>query len=164
MAAQVPPGLLEVGRIGRAHGVRGELYLDLSTDRVERAEPGARLWGGVWLTITASRPVPGRFLVHVDGVDDRAGAERLVNRLAYAEPVLDDDVLWVHELIGARVVEVGGADRGRCVSVVANPAHELLELDSGALVPVTFVVSFDDGVVEIDPPPGLFDLAEGEPT
>ena len=96
-----PAGLLEVGRFGRAHGVRGEIYLDLSTDRAERAEVGARLWAGEWLTIVASRPVPNRHLVHIDGVDDRTGAERLVNRVVYAAPVADPDALWVHELIGA---------------------------------------------------------------
>jgi 16S rRNA processing protein RimM len=68
----------------------------------------------------------------------------------------------VHHLIGATVIEVNGIDRGRCVSVVANPASDLLELASGALVPVTFVTSVDvsGGVplVTIDPPDGLFDL------
>jgi 16S rRNA processing protein RimM len=44
--------------------------------------------------------------------------------------------------------------------VLDNPAADLLELDSGALVPVTFVVSAAEGVVTIDPPEGLFDLAD----
>ncbi len=161
MAAR-PDGLLEVGRIGRAHGVRGELYLDLSTDRTERVQTGARLWAGQWLTVVASRRVPNRFLVRFAGIDDRNAAELLVNRTVYAEPLDDADVLWVHELIGSRVVEVDGTERGRCVSVVANPAHELLELESGVLVPVTFVVSCRDGVTEIDPPPGLFELVEAD--
>ena len=47
---------------------------------------------------------------------------------------------------------------GRCTAVVANPAHDLLELDSGALVPIVFVVSNEPGRVVIDPPEGLFDL------
>jgi 16S rRNA processing protein RimM len=161
MAPARPDGLLEVGRIGRPHGVRGEVYLDLSTDRVERAAVGARLWVGEWLVVVASRSVPNRFLVHFAGVDDRTAAERLVNRTVYAEPLDDDDALWVHELIGSRVVELDGTERGRCISVVANPAHDLLELDSGQLVPVAFVVSCRGGITEIDPPPGLFDLGAG---
>ena len=65
----------------------------------------------------------------------------------------------MHQLIGSRVVEQGsGAERGRVVAVVANPAHELLELDSGALVPIVFVQSCEDGVTLIDPPEGLFDV------
>jgi hypothetical protein len=43
------------------------------------------------------------------------------------------------------------------VAVIDNPAHALLELDSGALVPVTFVVDNADGVITIDPPEGLFE-------
>ena len=46
----------------------------------------------------------------------------------------------MHELVGARVVDAGGVDRGLVVTVVANPASDLLELDSGALVPLRFVV------------------------
>ena len=93
-------------------------------------------------------------------VADRTAAERLANLPLYAEPIDDPDALWVHELIGARVVEVDGTERGRCVSVVANPAADLLELDSGALVPSVFVVSNVDGVITVDVPDGLFDLSD----
>jgi 16S rRNA processing protein RimM len=78
----------------------------------------------------------------------------------YAEPLDDPDALWVHELIGAEVVEVSGRARGICVAVVANPAADLLELDSGALVPVVFVTGRDDGTIVIDPPEGLFEDVE----
>ena len=47
---------------------------------------------------------------------------------------------------------------GTCVAVVANPAADLIELDGGALVPVTFVVDHAPGVLTVDPPDGLFDL------
>jgi 16S rRNA processing protein RimM len=152
-----PTGRLEVGRIGRPHGVRGALYVDLVTDRLERVAPGARLWAGQWYVVTSSRPVQRRWVVTLEGVDDRGDAERLVGRTLEAEPLDDPEALWVHELIGATVVE-GDAVRGRCVAVVANPAHDLLELDTGALVPVTFVESMSDGVVHIVAPQGLFDL------
>ncbi len=56
------------------------------------------------------------------------------------------------------MVEVDGTEHGVCVSVLANPAADLLELDSGALVPSNFVVSNADGVVLVDTPEGLFDL------
>jgi 16S rRNA processing protein RimM len=154
--------LREVGRIGRAHGVRGELYVSLITDRVERIAPGARLLAGsAWLTVNESREQQGqRWLVHFDGVDDRTAAEKLTNSILLAEPLVDgdDDALWVHELIGSRVVDRQGVDRGTCVAVFDNPAHDILELDSGALVPVTFVIACSGGVTTIDPPEGLFDL------
>ncbi|MDP9465453.1 MAG: ribosome maturation factor RimM [Actinomycetota bacterium] len=153
--------LREVGRIGRAHGVHGEVYVSLLTDRVERVAPGARLLAGAqWLTVAEARRQQQRWLVHFDGVDDRAAAEKLTNSTLMAEPLVDDgdDTLWVHELIGSRVVDQQGVERGTCVAVIDNPAHDILELDTGDLVPVIFVISCRCGVTTIDPPDGLFDL------
>ncbi len=151
--------LLEVGRIGRAFGVRGDVYVDLITDRVERVAPGSTLWDDKqWLTVVTSSLANGRWRVHFEGCDDRTAAEAMARRVLSAEPIEDPDALWVHDLIGARVVERDGTDRGRCVSVLENPASDLLELESGALVPVAFVTGIADGVVTIDPPDGLFEL------
>ena len=154
-------GLLEVGRIGRAHGVRGDVLVHLTTDRVERLTAGSRLKAGErWLTVTAASRANDRWRVHFEGVDDRSAAEALARVVLAAEPIDDPDTLWVPPLIGAEVVEVAGMSRGRCVAVIDNPAADLLELESGALVPVSFVVSFADGIITIDPPDGLFELAE----
>ena len=133
----------------------------LITDRVERLAPGARLLvGSQWLTVSESRPQQQRWLVHFEGIDDRTMAEKLTNSILLAEPVIDDndDGLWVHELIGSRVIDRQGVDRGTCIAVLDNPAHDILELDTGALVPVTFVLTCSGGVTTIDPPEGLFDL------
>ena len=154
-------GLLEVGRIGRAHGVRGDVLVHLTTDRVERLAIGSRLKAGeTWLTVTAASRSNDRWRVHFEGVDDRSAAEKLARVVLAAEPIDDPDTLWVHQLIGAEVVEVTGTSRGHCVAVIDNPAADLLELQSGALVPAAFVVSFDHGIVTIDPPDGLFELGE----
>jgi 16S rRNA processing protein RimM len=156
-----PPGLLEVGRIGRAHGIKGDVFVDLITDRTERVAVGSRLFGaGRWLTITACSPSGPRWRVHLEGVDDRNAAEALAGTVLSAEPITDPDALWIHELIGAEVVEVDGTRRGRCVAVVANPAADLLELDTGALVPLTFVVTRAEGEITVDVPAGLFELNE----
>lgn len=151
--------LLDVGRITKAHGLRGEVIVDLTTDRVERVQPGAVLHtGDRALVVVASRPHQDRWLVTFEGVIDRAGADALAGRSLQAEPIDgDDDTIWIHDLIGATVVEVNGTARGTVESVLDNPAHDLLVLDSGALVPMPFVVSVADGVVTIDPPDGLFD-------
>lgn len=159
----VPDGLLEVGHIGRAHGIKGDVFFVLTTDRAERAAVGSKLWlRDRWLTVTASSNSSGKWRVHLDGVDDRNAAEALSGTKVFAEPIDDPDELWVHHLIGASVIETNGIDRGRCTAVIANPAADLLELDDGALVPVTFVTSVDvsGGVplVTIDPPDGLFEL------
>lgn len=160
-----PDGMLEVGRIGRPHGVRGDVFVDLTTDRTERVAVGARLLAGDrWFTITGSHRSGHRWRVHLDGIDDRAAAEAMTGTVLRAEPIDDPDALWVHHLIGATVVETDGTPRGRCVSVLDNPAADILELDTGALVPANFVTAADrtdEGiVVTIDPPDGLFDLYE----
>lgn len=161
------PGLMEVGRIGRAHGVHGELYVELLTDRTERLAVGARLLAGdQWLTVAASRRAGERWLVRFEQITDRTAAERHVGLRVSAEPLPpradEGDGLYVHQLIGALVVGVDGTEHGRCVSVLANPANDLLELESGALVPVVFVQRLegegDTRRVIIDPPEGLFDL------
>ncbi len=157
--------MLEVGRIGRAHGVRGALYVDLLTDRTERLAPGARVQAkGIWLVVESARRAGNRWLVQFAGLADRTAAEAYVGTpiLAAALPPTDDAGWYVHDLIGAEVFGVDGQAYGRCIAVIANPAHDLLELDGGALVPVVFITSVSAGVgvgrVEIDPPDGLFDL------
>ena len=157
----MPEGLLEIGWLRRAHGVRGQLNVELSTDRAERTEPGARWWSnGQWLTVQSAQPHLERWLVTFEEITGREQAQRFTNQLAYAEPLADTEELWVHELIGSQVVERDGTVRGRCVAVIENPAADLLELEGGALVPVVFVVEQDDGRIVIDPPPGLFELDE----
>lgn len=153
-----PPGLLEIGTIRRAHGVRGDVLVELGSDRPERVTPGAQWYAGSsWLTVVSARRHQQRWLVTLQELDDRLAAQRYTNTAVYAEPIDDADELWVHQLIGSEVVEVSGRPRGTCVAVVANPAADLLELDSGALVPVVFVTDRSDGTIVIDPPVGLFD-------
>jgi 16S rRNA processing protein RimM len=111
------------------------------------------------LVVERSRPEKERHVVHFEGVETREDAARLTNAVLLAEPLDDGNgELWVHRLIGSSVVECSGTVRGTCVAVVANPAHDLLELDDGSLVPVPFVVSCEAGVTVIDPPEGLFGL------
>jgi 16S rRNA processing protein RimM len=153
------PTLLEVGRIGRAHGLRGDVVVSLTTDRLERVAPGAVLVTDAGeLEVRASRPHQGRWIVAFAGQDNREDADRLKGLILRAEAVDDPAELWVHDLVGAEVVTVAGETVGRCTGVVANPAADLLELDSGALVPVVFVVDHTPDRVTIDPPDGLFDL------
>jgi 16S rRNA processing protein RimM len=156
-----PTNLLEVGRVAKPHGLRGEVVVALTSDREERTSPGTVLWTDAGpLVVAASRPHHGRWLVSFEGTFDRGQAEALAGTTLYAEPLHDPDALWVHELVGSSVVELDGTPRGEVVAVMANPAHDLLELDNGALVPVVFVQSAAHGVVVIDPPDGLFEAFE----
>lgn len=159
-----PPGHLEVGRIGKPHGVRGDLFVSLTSDLTERHAPGARFIiveaGHLReLVVTSSRPQQNRWVVHFEGIDDRNAAEKLTNRFLYAEPIDSDEALWVHELIGSVVVDKSGQRWGRCTGVISNPAHDILEIDGSVLVPVPFVLSCIDGVTVIDPPEGLRELS-----
>ena len=158
------PEMLEVGRVGKPHGVHGDTYVTFTSDVAARHEPGSVLFvdgegSARRLVIERSRPEKERHVVHFEGVETREDAARLTNAVLLAEPLDDGNgELWVHRLIGSSVVERSGTVRGTCVAVVANPAHELLELDDGSLVPVPFVVSCEAGITLIDPPEGLFGL------
>jgi 16S rRNA processing protein RimM len=158
------PGELEVGRIGHPHGLRGEVSITFVSNRPERAAPGAVLHAGDRvLVIASSRRHQGKWLVHFEGVDDRSSAEALRGSLLTAEPLtdtthLDDGEFWVHELIGSAVVDTQGSALGRVVGIEANPAHDLLVLDTDVLVPMVFVVEHRDDVVVVDPPAGLLEL------
>jgi len=158
--SEQPDGLLEVGRIGKPHGVRGDLFLSLTSDLAQRREVGAQLLifdssGQRTLTITASRPQQDRWVVHFEGIDDRNAAEKLTNKFLYAEPIDGAEGLWVHQLIGSEVEDTSGVSWGICTGVLNNPAHDLLELESGVLIPMPFVLSCDEGITVIDPPAGL---------
>lgn len=168
-ADNIPDGLLEVGQFGRPHGVKGQIYVKLSTDRSERVQIGARLWAGEWFEVSARTSMANtgadRWVVGLIGFGDRNDVERLVNKVVWAEPIDDPSAVWVHQVIGARVVGTDGVDRGTCIAVLKNPANDLLELESGALVPVLFVESVvpDDAggfVITIAPPDGLFEVFE----
>lgn len=159
--------LLEVGRIDKPHGVRGDVVVALTTTESIRVAVGAVLTtaSGRELVVEASRPHQHRWIVTFAGVRGREGAEEVSGSALYAEPIVDDDpeTLWVHELIGSDVVETDGTERGTVVSVHANPASDLLELSSGALVPLRFVTGRDErDRIVIDAPDGLFELLDGD--
>ena len=150
--------MLEVGRIGRPHGVRGEVAVSLITNRVERLAPGSVLASDHGdLVVRSSRPHKERHLVVFEGVHDREAAENLTGTILRAEAIDDPDEMWVHDLIGCVVIDQHGVDRGEVVRVVENPASDLLELADGALVPACFIVATPPGgPIEVDAPDGLF--------
>lgn len=154
--------LLEVGRITKAHGLRGEVVVLLSSDRLERVAPGSVLQSAAGtLTVAASRPHQDRHIVAFEGVSTREQAEALRSTVLLAAPIEDDDALWVHELIGCELRSSDGVSRGTIEAVVDNPASDLLVLDDETLVPVVFIVDGPrEGVVVVDVPDGLFELGE----
>lgn len=157
--------LLEVGRVVKPHGLAGEVVVRFVSNRPERLVPGARLVVSsvdrddlpAELTIAAVRPHLRNHLVVFEGVGDREAAERLRGATLSAEPIHDATALFVHELVGAEVLDVNGVGRGTVTAVEANPASDLLVVDGRYLVPVRFVVASAPGRVVVDAPAGIFE-------
>ena len=153
--------MLEIGTVIKPHGVRGEVVVDLVSNRPEtRLAPGSVLSSDRGpLAVAAARPHQGRWIVAFAGVGDRNQAEALRGATLSATPIDEEGALWVHELIGSEVVDSAGRSFGLVEAVEANPASDLLVLEGGHLVPLVFVSGRrPDGAVVIDPPPGLFEL------
>lgn len=167
--SSAPIERLEIGRIGRPHGVRGDVMVTLTTTRLERVAVGTTWWLAPSaadttktreVVVEAARPHQGRYIVHLSGLHDRDEAAALTGVRVFAEALPEEpgsDDVWVHQVIGAEVVDRSGRSYGPVVAVEANPAHDLLVLESGGLVPMVFVIEHVDGRVLIDPPDGLLD-------
>lgn len=172
---------LVVARIGRPHGIRGEVSVETRTDVPEvRFAPGARLGTDPAahgpLTVTGARDHSGRWLLTFEEVRDRTAAEALRGVLLTADVTTDDepDAWHPHELVGLQARTADGLVLGEVVALRTGAAQDLLELrePSGHLALVPFVtaivpvVDVQAGHVVLDPPGGLLhDLAtpENEP-
>lgn len=151
---------LEVGRITKPHGLRGEVLVRFTTDKIaERTSPGSRLRtaAGTELTVRAARAHQDRWIVSFAGSESRDDADALRGQLLFAEPLEDSEELFIHELIGKRLRTAAGTDHGEIVAVVANPASDLMELADGRLVPLAFYRDHDEHAVTVDVPAGLLD-------
>jgi len=152
--------VLEVGRIAKAHGIRGEVIVELTSNRPDvRLAPGSVLSSDRGdLEVLSATPHQGRWIVAFAGIEDRNGAESYRGTRLSAEALDGDDgTLWVHELIGSEVFDLAGRSYGPVRAVEANPASDLLVLSGERLVPLVFVTSTLPGRIVIDPPPGLLD-------
>ena len=150
--------VLEVGKVLRPHGLRGQVVVRLTTDRTERLAAGAVLSSSAGdLEVVRATPSGDRWIVSFAGVSDREGAEALRDVILKAEPIADPEALWVHELHGSQVLDVNGRHLGVVAAVEANPASDLLVLDGGGLVPLRFVVEHGPGRLVVDVPAGLLE-------
>ncbi|MFJ5534378.1 ribosome maturation factor RimM [Streptomyces sp. NPDC093261] len=166
---------LVVARIGRAHGIKGEVTVEVRTDEPElRLAPGAVLatdpaTAGP-LTIATGRVHSGRLLLRFEGVSDRNAAEALRNTLLIAEIDPDElpegeDEYYDHQLIDLDVVTVDGMAVGRVTEVSHLPSQDLLVVEraDGTEVMIPFVgdivteIDLKEQRAVIDPPPGLID-------
>jgi len=170
---------LVVGRVAKAHGVTGELTVDIRTDDPEgRFAQGATLRGRPSrggaereYVIESMRSHGDRLLVRLVGVGDRDSAEALRGTLFLVDsadlpPIGEPDEFYDHQLEGMAVSTVAGEPVGTVAEVLHTPAGELLSIRNadGAEILVPFVsaivtaVSLEDQAIEIDPPDGLLEL------
>jgi 16S rRNA processing protein RimM len=125
---------VEVGRVIKPHGLRGEVVVHVVSDVDDRFAPGVEVWvDGVASTIATSRPHQGRPLVRFAHVPDRTAAELLRGALIEAAPVdaVELDTYLVSELIGVHVLDADGALLGTVTGLVEMPAiagYDLLEV------------------------------------
>ncbi|KOU68192.1 16S rRNA processing protein RimM [Streptomyces sp. WM4235] len=164
-----------VARIGRAHGIKGEVTVEVRTDEPElRLGPGAVLQtepaSAGPLTIETGRVHSGRLLLRFAGVKDRTGAEALRNTLLIAdvdpaELPEEPDEYYDHQLMDLDVVLEDGTEVGRITEISHLLSQDLfiVERPDGTEVMIPFV---EEIVAEIDleeqrcvitPPPGLID-------
>ena len=167
---------LVIGRIGRAHGVRGDLFVEPMTDEPDhRYKDGTVLMtsDNTTLTVVTSKWHSGRFVVHFVGVDDRTSAEALRGQTLTidvdpTELPEDPDEFYDHQLVGLKVLLEDGSLVGVINEVIHLPSQDLLSVkrdgDSEALIP--FVLEFVPEIdlvartVTITPPPGLLNELE----
>ena len=175
------PTHLVVGHVGRAHGTRGEVYVQPLTDHPESVyAPGVVLRAAAdegespdadaaLLRIDGVRPFRAGYLVTFGGVDTRNDAELLRGRYVVMPidelPELEEGELFLHQLIGMRVRTVDGRDVGEVQEVYELVPAQMLEVrgpGGTVLIPLTEEivreVNATEGWILIDPPEGLLDL------
>ncbi len=173
------PEFLAVGRIGRPHGVRGELRVEVLTEFPERFAPGERMLVGTEgtrspqpVTILEVRSHQGQLLVRFDLASDRDAASRLTNQLLYIRTAearrLPPDSHYAYELEGLNVLTVGGRHLGSVTRVLETGSADVLIVSSGRrqlLLPmiasVIAKIDVDAGQILVTPLPGLIDESEG---
>jgi 16S rRNA processing protein RimM len=152
---------VRVGRVGRPHGVAGAFVAEESSDDPARLAVGARLLaGGEEVEVVESRRVGGgRLAIRLDRAVPR-GTALEVRRDELPEP--EQDAYYVFQLVGLRVEEEGGRALGRVTDVIGAPANDVLELDSGLLLPLVgaCVLDVDLRTGRILVAPGYADSAD----
>jgi 16S rRNA processing protein RimM len=161
-----PDGHVLVGRVGKAHGLNGHVFVIAESDNPQRFSPGSTMsMDGRPVTVTMSRLADGRLVVGFAGVNDRNSAERLRDaRLTIPETQrrgLDQDEWWPEDLVGLRVLDHGGTDRGEVVEVVEGVAQDRLAVRTldGGVFEIPFVA---DLVPVVDVAAGHIRLADVE--
>jgi 16S rRNA processing protein RimM len=165
----VDPERLVVGRIAKAHGLNGEVSIDVLSDAPDRFAVGARVFADdLALTVATARAHQGRLLVRFGGVSDRNGAEALRGAeltipAEEAHQLEDDWSFYPHQLVGFAVTDEKGETLGTMTRVDESPGADLWVVGSHGrevLVPavrdIVVAVDLDERRIVLRPPDGLF--------
>ena len=126
--------LVKVGRVGKPHGLDGSFFVEHASEDEERFAKGATLHvDGEPAEIVVSKHSRGRPVIRLDREAPR-GAELAVPREELPPP--GEDEYYEFQLVGLGVEEEGGRSLGRVAAVIPGPANDVLELDSGLLLPL----------------------------
>ena len=137
------PDRILVGRVGRPHGLDGAFVVDDASDAPERFAVGAEvIVGGERAEVIERKQAGGRLVIRIDRAAPRGA---VIEVPLEALPPPDEDSYYVFQLVGLDVEEEGGRPLGRVTDVVAAPANDVLELDSGLALPLV-----EDCVREVD--------------
>ncbi|HZR07834.1 MAG TPA: ribosome maturation factor RimM [Myxococcales bacterium] len=161
------PELLAVGRVARAHGVRGRVLIAPYNAASEGLEKARHLWlGEREFEVDRAERVHLGYLVALHGVLDRDQADALRGQEVRVDradlPALAEGEMYAIDLIGYAVADPQGTVRGVVEDVEEAGAQDLLRLESGALVPLALVKEVQPLArrIVVDAPEGLFDLEE----
>lgn len=165
---------LAIGRVGRPHGIAGELYVDGCPLTAAQVQDLGRLeWRDARgasriVMLTRCRAANDRLLVTIEGIRTREAAAELVNGTLWAAAARLPDpgpgVSYAYQLTGMLVVDASGRELGRVADVVFNVGQPLLQLEGpeGRLLPCQppFMKSVDTaaGVITLDLPAGFDEL------
>ena len=131
-----PPeeALVTVGRVGRPHGRDGSFFVENASEDEERFVVGALLRaGGAPAAVIESKRSAGRVVLRLDRAVERGSALE-VSREELSQP--EEGSYFAFDLVGLEVGEEGGRALGRVAQVTPGVANDVLELDSGVLLPM----------------------------
>lgn len=171
---RIPKGYMAVGLITSAHGLRGEVKVELHTDFPERFAPGVKLFLGEELeevTVSSARPHQGQVLLQFEGHESREDADDLRGLWIFVPDdqavELEEDTYFVHDIIGLSVQTVAGELLGTVKEVLVTGANDVYivtppddpkrEILLPAIDEVVKQVDLDKGILIVEPLPGLLD-------
>jgi 16S rRNA processing protein RimM len=144
---------VQVGKVGKPHGIKGAFFVELASEDPERYVLGTTLLvGGKPAKVVESKRAGGRPVIRLDREVER-GADLEVELSDLPDP--EEGSYYAFQLVGLEVQEEGGATLGRVVEISTNPANDVLELDTGLALPLVDAcvqkVDLDGGRILVQP-------------